>query len=263
MPRAPRRLPLFLALSVLSACSSPGGAPVSIRSNTPSGLDGTAWTLAGLPGRSMLSHVTASLSFHPGGRISGSDGCNRYAGAYRADGSALTITPGGATMMACPAPVMQQADAFTAALAATRSHALAGGRLVLHDAAGGTLATFETMQPAALPGTRWTALAVNNGKQAVASIATGTEITAEFGADGSLTGSGGCNRYTTRYTHDGAMLTMRPAALTRRACPPPVMEQEQQYMAALARVATYRFDADRLELRSAAGSLEVSYRRQP
>jgi heat shock protein HslJ len=119
------------------------------------------------------------------------------------------------------------------------------------------------MQPAALPGTRWTALAMNNGKQAVASVVAEADITAEFAPDGSLTGSAGCNRYMTSYTLDGETITIRPPGLTRRACAPPVMEQEQQYTAALERAATYRLDADRLELRDAAGSLQVTYRRQP
>jgi heat shock protein HslJ len=257
----------FLALAALSACASTGAAPVSPRSTAPGRLagrlDGTAWTLAALPGRSVLSRVAVSLSFDAAGRVGGSDGCNRYGGTYRADGSALTITPGGATMMACPEPVMRQAGAFTAALTATRAYALDAGRLVLRDGAGASLATFETMQPAALPGTRWTAIAVNNGAQAVASVAAETEITAEFGPDGALSGSAGCNRYTTRYTLDGETIAIRPPALTRRACPAPVMQQEQQYTAALERAATYRLDADRLELRSAAGSLEVTYRRVP
>lgn len=254
---------LVLAIAPLSACSSIDAAPVSAAPGVPAALAGTAWTLVALPGRTLLPGITPSLSFDAAGHVGGSDGCNRYGGAYRADATALTITPGGATMMACPEPVMQQARVFTAGLAATRSYALDAGRLVLRDTAGAARATLGTMQPAALPGTRWTALAVNNGKQAVASVVADADITAEFAPDGSLTGSAGCNRYMTSYTLDGETITIRPPGLTRRACASPVMEQEQQYTAALERAATYRLDADRLELRDAAGSLQVTYRRQP
>jgi heat shock protein HslJ len=263
MPLATRCALLVFAMACLPACSSPGAAPPTARGPAPGELAGTAWTLAALPGRTLLPNVMASLSFDAGGRAGGSDGCNRYGATYRADGSALTITPGASTMMACPDPLMKQARVFTAALSATRAYALDAGRLVLRDGAGATRATFATMQPAALPGTRWTALAVNNGQQAVASLTSGTEITAEFAPDGSLTGSAGCNRYTTHYALDGETITIRPPALTRRACPAPVMDQERQYVAALGQAATYRLDADRLELRSAAASLQVTYRRQP
>jgi heat shock protein HslJ len=258
-----RRALLVLAVAPLSACSSPGATRVSAAPGAATALAGTAWTLVALPGRPLLPGVASSLSFDAAGKVGGSDGCNRYGGTYHADATALTITPGGATMMACPEPVMQQAGAFTAALAATRAYALEAGRLVVRDAAGAALATFETMQPAALPGTRWTALAVNNGQQAVASLVADTEITAEFASDDSLTGSAGCNRYTTRYALDGATIAIHPPALTRRACAPSVMDQERQYTVALEQAATYRLDADRLELRSAAGSLQVTYRRHP
>jgi heat shock protein HslJ len=40
--------------------------------------------------------------------------------------------------------------------------------------------------------------------------------------------------------------------------PEGVMEQEQQFLKALSTVATARFDGDRLELRTAEGSLAVS-----
>ena len=137
-------------------------------------------------------------------------------------------------MMACAEPVMEQARGFMAALSATRSHALVGGQLVLRDDAGTVLATLAPMQPAALPGSRWSATAVNNGKEAVVSLLTGTEITAEFGSDGALAGGAGCNRYTARYTLDGERVRITPPALTRRACEADVMQQEQDYTAALA-----------------------------
>ena len=46
-------------------------------------------------------------------------------------------------------------------------------------------------------------------------------------------------------------------------CAQPVMEQEQQYLAAIQQAATYNIQGTRLELRSADGALQASYTHQP
>ncbi|MEZ4770062.1 MAG: META domain-containing protein [Caldilineales bacterium] len=57
----------------------------------------------------------------------------------------------------------------------------------------------------------------------------------EFGADGTASGSDGCNRFSTTYTQDGASLTIdQPMASTMMACEDAVMTQASAYMAALA-----------------------------
>jgi len=50
------------------------------------------------------------------------------------------------------------------------------------------------------------------------------------------------------------------ATATKKTCARPagVMEQETQYLKALATAATYRMDGDRLELRTADGALAVT-----
>ena len=46
-------------------------------------------------------------------------------------------------------------------------------------------------------------------------------------------------------------------------CAQPVMEQEQQYLAAIQQAATYTIQGTRLELRSVDGALQASYAFQP
>ncbi|MEO0997045.1 MAG: META domain-containing protein [Pseudomonadota bacterium] len=59
----------------------------------------------------------------------------------------------------------------------------------------------------------------------------GTEITLTFGADNSLAGSAGCNRFNAAYRRDGESLYVSALALTRMACPTPgVMAQEQRFV---------------------------------
>ena len=107
-----------------------------------------------------------------------------------------------------------------------------------------------------MPGTSWLVRAYNNGQEAVVSVIIGTEMTAIFGPDGNLTGSAGCNNYNATYQVDGANISTGPAMTTLRACSEPegIMEQEQQYLAALQTAATYRIDGERLEMRTTEGS---------
>jgi len=224
-------------------------------------LEGTAWKLATLPDVELVSAASSTVTFGPAGALTGSDGCNRYRGTWTESGGTLTMTPGGATMMACPEPIMKQAGAFTAALAATRTYAMDAGQLVLTGANGERLATFIPLPVAALQGTAWHATAVNNGKEAVVSLVNDSVITATFSADGKLSGSGGCNRYKSTYTLDGEGITIAPPAATRKRCPGKgVMEQEQHFFAAIARATTIQLGENTLELRDAAGALQVSFR---
>jgi heat shock protein HslJ len=217
--------------------------------------------LAALPGQTLLADGVPTLRFE-GGRASGTDGCNRYSTTYTAKGSALEFGARGAsTMMACPPPQMKQAEAFNGALARTRSHRVAGGRLELLSAEGTVVATFAA-QSQSLAGTSWQVTGFNNGRQAVVSPLTGTELTMAFSADGKVAGSAGCNRYTSTWSSEGAKLALTPAAATRRMCPQPgIMEQEQQFLKALETVATARFEGDRLELRTADGALAATLKR--
>jgi heat shock protein HslJ len=58
-----------------------------------------------------------------------------------------------------------------------------------------------------------------------------TEITAEFkSANRTVVGTGGCNSYFADYEIDNDSLTViPPIGATEMACPPPIMEQEQEY----------------------------------
>lgn len=69
-----------------------------------------------------------------------------------------------------------------------------------------------------------------------------SRVTLDFRPDGSLAGRASCNRYTARFELTGENLTVSPAASTRMACAPALMEQEQRFFEALERV--FRFDLD-------------------
>lgn len=68
-------------------------------------------------------------------RVHGSDGCNRFNGAY-ATTAGLRLGQLASTMMACPPPVDALARDFTRALAATASYRITGRQVELLDAEG-------------------------------------------------------------------------------------------------------------------------------
>lgn len=196
------------------------------------------------------------------GQISGSGSCNNYFGTYVADGNTLSIGTLGSTMMACmPDELMQQEAAVLANLQAAATYTIEGDRLMIANADGVVTLTFVASEPTALTSTEWQAVSYNNGNQAVVTLIEGTTITALFGEDGTLSGTAGCNTYTTSYTVDGDTMTISPAASTMMMCEGPegVMEQETQFLTALSTTATFQIDGSSLTLRTADGAMVANF----
>ena len=206
--------------------------------------------------------VLATATFVDGS-VAGSTGCNRYHARCRVDDDRLAVEAIAMTMMACDPERSAVERAFTAALESAVAFAIAGDRLDLADANGPVVLRLRAVPALVLGGSRWVATMINNGRGGVASVVEGTVVTVEFGTDGRVSGSGGCNRFSGEYTLGGDDLTIGPVASTRMACPEPVGvgEQESAYFAALARVASWMFREERLQLRAADGALQVELRR--
>lgn len=243
-------LTLSAAALVFSACAPAGGSSAA--------LPGTKWELSSLSGASPVAGTSVTLFFGNDDKAGGDAGCNTYSGTYKVSGSSLTFGPMASTMMACDQSVMTQEQAYLKALGDTKSFEATADKLTLKDGSGNALAVFAPYKPAGLAGT-WTATGINNGKQAVVSVMNGTTVTAIFGADGSLSGNGGCNTYNSTYKVDGDKITIGPVAATRMACDQAVMDQEQAYFSALGNATTYSLSKDTLELRDANGALQVDY----
>ena len=64
-------------------------------------------------------------------RMSGSSGCNTLVGTYIAEQGALQFTPAASTMKMCSTPVMDQQQAFFAAMKATTKYQIEGSTLEL------------------------------------------------------------------------------------------------------------------------------------
>ncbi len=235
-------------------------------STSPIPLEGTEWRLAAYVGAdgaptAVPDGVLATAVFADS-LVAGSTGCNRYHAPCRIDGPSLEIGPAAMTMMACEPERSEVERAFTAALAGAATYALAGDALDLLDAAGRVTLRLRAAPVPALVGTPWVAIAVNNGRGGVASALAGISVTATFGEDGRVTGSGGCNRFSGPYALDGAALSIGRLASTRMAClePEGVGEQEAAFLAALERTTTWSIREDRLQLRDADGALQADFR---
>src|SRR3954470_20561256 len=150
-------------------------------------LEGTPWRLVSGIEVSGWQSVAPSALFE-GGRVSGFDGCNQYTAGYTVKGEALTVQPGGSTMMACGEPGGSVATAYAAALRRVAKWRIDGVELVLLDVKGGEVLRYRVASVAG----SWEVTSFLQA-DAVTSPIPGTKITATFGADGKLSGSSGCN----------------------------------------------------------------------
>ena len=259
-------VPGVLFAVVLAACGSDDdGERVEDKSAESDATDlvNTVWTLSSvvIDGTDTPSAATASLEFGEGGEMSGSTGCNQFAGTYEQLNEELTIELGPMTLAACSDPSLQgQESAILAMLPQVASIASGSdGELILQNSDGEALATY-TSGLTSLEGTAWTATGVNNGQGAVESNELTETITAEFGANGALSGLSGCNNYNATYevTDDGG-ITISAIATTRKACEDAAMTLETQYLAALEAAATYTITGDSLTIRDADGAMQASF----
>ncbi|MEZ4613242.1 MAG: META domain-containing protein [Caldilineaceae bacterium] len=257
------RVSLFsLLVMVLTACQA-GYVPMTPETAAPPDLADTSWVLSALNGRLPVAGSTVTLAFGTDGTASGTDGCNQFSGTYTQDGEALTFPqPMALTMMACEEPIATQATDYMAALAATDGFTASSTQLVLRS--GDEIVATFVAASTDLAGTDWQVIGYNNGREAVVGVLTGTEITANFGTDGTLSGNAGCNQYFAGFTVDGDALTIDMPGSTMRFCaePPGVMEQESEYLAALATVATFGMEGNLMVLRTADGAIAVQLTRQ-
>lgn len=74
------------------------------------------------------------------------------------------------------------------------------------------------------------------------------QITMDLAKDGTVSGSGGCNFYSGQAEVGEKTLEINPPAVTRMACPSPVMEQEQAFFDALDAVQGWQVRKENLVL---------------
>jgi heat shock protein HslJ len=126
----------ILMLVFLAACSATAG------------LDATNWKLesyADAAGEMMdvLPKSAATLNFQAA-QVSGNASCNNFSGNYQTNGSKIEFGPMAATRKMCAQPlgIMEQEDAYLAALGSTAEYNLRGNTLELKDDQGDVILIF-------------------------------------------------------------------------------------------------------------------------
>lgn len=118
-----------------------------------------------------------------------------------------------------------------------------------------------TTDKVALEGATWRLTQVVHADGQLHAVPDSVETTATF-AEGVVSGSGGCNRYTTGYTVKDGKLTIGMAASTMMACPEPQTAVEQPFMAALAATMAYKIEDGQLSLLDAGGRKIATFKAQ-
>jgi heat shock protein HslJ len=117
-----------------------GGDALRFERAAPPRLEGVKWEVTGynngrqaVVGPKLGTRITLMFS---DGMVSGSSGCNRFHGSFKADGNALTIQGLATTRMACEADVMAQEQEFLRALQSATTWTIVRGMLDVHRADG-------------------------------------------------------------------------------------------------------------------------------
>ena len=197
------------------------------------------WTLGTVDGEAPPAGMVVSLSLGADGTLTGV-ACNTYNASYTATQSGdLTIDPIIATRMSCG----DEQDAFEATyldgLQGATGWGTQIGRLTIFGAAELVFGDGSAAD-ATLTGQEWSLASIGGAP------IPGSGITAAFGEDGTVTGSGGCNRYTGPYTADGETLSVGPLASTRMSCGAVADDLERTYLGALELATGFAISGTRL-----------------
>ena len=221
---------------------------------------GTQWLLdVSALGVSDASSVSSWIAFSRG-RVSGNDGCNSFSGSYQLDGSKLTFGPLAGTKKACGGPAGEVSDKVTAGLARVRAYELAGETLRLKDARGETVLSYAA-SATGVEGS-WTVISVLYD-DAIRSVLADVDLTADFSADGTISGSTGCNSFSGDYTLEGNNLHIGPLTATKHPCPTTeASKQEAGYLSALESAVRVDRTGPELTLLNAKGQKAVTLTRK-
>ncbi|MGW8226853.1 MAG: META domain-containing protein, partial [Anaerolineales bacterium] len=227
-------------------------------------LVGTQWLLLAFGDADSPTAVEAgtivTAIFSEDGNLSGSGGCNYYAGSYEVSDDQISFGPLATTAKICPVGSEQETE-YLSALDAAESFSLFGQRLSISYNDGQGILIF-TSANLPLEGTLWTLVSIEGEP-----LTEGIEITALFKAGegdepDTVAGSAGCNNYTASFEVDGENLNIGPAAATRKFCETG-MDEEAAYLAAIEGENTYQIIGDNLDLVTDSGTLSFVADRTP
>ncbi len=217
------------------------------------------WTLQTLNGAPLLAGSTINVTFEEG-KITGYSGCNSYGGTYTAKGAALQLGEIAMTLMACLEDgVMEQEQAYMAALSAVAKVRMDYDRLELLDASGATLLAYVrqeafTGDPAALVGTEWQLLTFD-GSPLDATL----PFTLAFTED-RYSGLAGCRHFEGDYQAGDGEIGFPMMTMVEETCPnanDAYWGLEGRFMDALSWARHWRIADGQLQIRTVRGEVLV------
>jgi heat shock protein HslJ len=226
--------------------------------NTPADLVGTRWRLRSLDGSPPPGGATVTIAFAEN-EFSGSAGCRTFYGTYTVTADEIAFPSMGMNESDCMGPrALADAERFTDGLTWTEGYRLSLTEFEIFTAQGGSL-VWERLpddwkeEPIV---TTWQLESFVEGDATTPALPD-APITLQFDGntlrlEGEVSGSAGCNTYRAAYRHVNEF-TFSPPVSTRKACPPPIMEQESRFLGVLEAVTSYAIDGDQLELRTEDG----------
>jgi heat shock protein HslJ len=206
-------------------------------------LPNTQWRLLSIDGTAANSTIT--LHFDTESKIAGK-ACNYYGGTYTAAPDTLAFGEIERTEMAClEAGVMQQEEAYFAALQSATGYVFEGDTLTINYGEEGATLVFERL----LDQTTWQL-------ESIGDTAVSAQITLQFDDADNVSGLGGCNQYSSGYIVAGDTIRFETITSTRMACEN-VMELENAYFTALQAAERYELIGDTLTITTTSGETLV------
>ena len=100
----------------------------------------------------------------------------------------------------------------------------------------------------------WTLQSYADSTGMLVPLKPGTQVTAIFGSDGTVSGSGGCNHYSAGYTVRDLAISISPPVSSKIFCgDPDVMQQESAYLNNLVRAEELRISESNLRFYDGSG----------
>ncbi len=262
----------------LQIITQSGSTLTYVAERTP--LSGALWQLVSLgdvenpvapvQGANFTAQFTRSSGVSVG-VLSGTTGCNQYAGAFTASVTEMKINqPGSTQNRTCAPGLTDQENLYYLALNDVMTYSIQGNKLVMPYDEGrqalvfqaGQLVTTPLEPLSSLDGTLWYLWSLND-QQPVA----GSTVTAGFtipadGSGGQISGNAGCNTYVADF---GLNLGVQTTLTSGQNCanPPGVMDFEKTYMSALANAYGFWLTGDQLIINSGAGALTYRLSQPP
>jgi heat shock protein HslJ len=217
-------------------------------------LQGTFWWLISINNQAIIPGTQVTAQFFVNGdavsgSVSGVAGCNDYTAQIS---PGFKVGPAATTMKSCTSPqgVMEQEQLYLSQLQQATGYSMAGGQLIIPTTAG--VLVYSSTPPANTPPVTPVSLLVDRKWYLQAygnnNVYTGSEPTAFFASNGTLSGYTGCNNYSGRFTANEDKITITGLSSSNAACSQALMEQESTFLTWLSQAATFSVNDTRLRI---------------